>query len=140
MSLPKIDVWYVMESHDWAFNNEEIDEGAYFYIGEVDKNNKPNGYGFRYIKDLQTVSLNYRSNGLCYGKGLSLSDTCLSIGIFNDGNWNGPGVDTFVNGSKYEGLWKNGKKDGYGKFLYPDGRTYEGGWENELNNGYGISR
>ena len=49
--LPRADIMFVMESNDWTFNNQVIDDGDCLYIGEVNKNNEPNGYGFILHKD-----------------------------------------------------------------------------------------
>ena len=52
-----------MESTDRTFSNQVIDEGDDYYIGEVNEDNEPNGYGFRLSKDKSLLWENYWVNG-----------------------------------------------------------------------------
>lgn len=40
----------------------------------------------------------------------------------------GQGVETWPDGSKYEGEYKNGKKNGKGAYAWSDGSYYVGEW------------
>ena len=46
---------------------------------------------------------------------------------------NGPGTETYVGGSSYEGVFKDGKPHGQGTFTYPDGGKYVGRWKDDKN-------
>lgn len=48
---------------------------------------------------------------------------------------NNKGVETWSDGSKYEGDYKDGKKEGIGTYQWIDGSKYNGTWENNKING-----
>jgi len=48
------------------------------------------------------------------------------VGVFKDGERNGQGTYTYSDGDKYEGEWKDGKKHGDGTILFKDGSKMEG--------------
>ena len=55
----------------------------------------------------------------------------LEIG--NNDEKNGHGVETFPDGSKYDGNFVNGKNQGKGVFTWPDGSKYTGDFiQNDL--------
>lgn len=58
-------------------------------------------------------------------------------GNIKNGNPDGYGKLTYVNGNKYEGNWKNGEPHGKGTFYWPDGRKYSGFFKNGKPNGPG---
>ncbi|EGR28379.1 protein kinase domain protein [Ichthyophthirius multifiliis] len=47
-------------------------------------------------------------------------------------------IETYNNGSKYEGEVKNGLRDGKGKYYYNNGGYYEGQWKDGQMNGQGT--
>ena len=59
------------------------------------------------------------------------------------GEWNlatnqrsGRGIQTWIDGSRYEGYWKNDKANIKGKLIHADGDIYEGEWLNNSISGY----
>jgi len=45
----------------------------------------------------------------------------------------GKGVETWTDGSCYDGFYKDGKKHGNGKYSWTDGSCYDGDWyENKI--------
>mgnify|MGYP000957722660 FL=1 len=46
-------------------------------------------------------------------------------------------VETFPQGSRYEGYKMNGMRCGRGRFFYQDGGMYDGDWLNNKMSGYG---
>jgi hypothetical protein len=52
---------------------------------------------------------------------------------------NGYYIDTYEDGSKYEGEWKNGKQHGRGVYYRSNGTiAYEGDFKNGKMHGYGV--
>lgn len=63
------------------------------------------------------------------------------VGEKNDkGENHGHGVQTWDNGSIYDGEWVNGVSEGHGKLTYDNGDIYVGEWKNDLQHGRGISK
>jgi hypothetical protein len=50
-----------------------------------------------------------------------------------EGRW----VQTFADGSRYEGDWRDGKMHGQGTYTSPDGLSYSGGWLSGVMSGTG---
>jgi len=48
----------------------------------------------------------------------------------------GFGVETWSDGSKYEGEYVAGKKQGKGKYIWADGSQYDGDWVDNKISGY----
>ena len=138
MNLPGAEVMYTMESTDWVFSNHVIKEGDYYYIGEVNENKEPNGYGFKLRRDKKVIYENYWVSGRSQGKGMIVTDSFVSFGTFKDGEWKGLVIDEFYDGGKFKGLYENGKRYGLGKFLCSNGDTYKGNWKDDNWNGHGI--
>lgn len=90
-----------------------IDDGI--YEGEVNKRNKPHGYG-------KLV----RNDGEVYE------------GEWKYGKKDGKGTYTFANGERYEGAWRGGIMQGYGKYFWDDGSIYEGQFRNGVIDGKGT--
>ena len=51
---------------------------------------------------------------------------------------NGHGVETWVDGSRYEGEFRDDNRNGHGVFAWPDGGRYEGAWRDDKRNGHGV--
>jgi hypothetical protein len=62
----------------------------------------------------------------------------ITKGYLKDGMRQGPGIQVWPDGAKYEGEWKLNKANGKGKFWHADGDVYEGDWEDDKANGYGV--
>ena len=52
--------------------------------------------------------------------------------------YNGQGICTYADKSRYIGEFREGKKHGHGTFIYPDGRKYIGSFRNGRFNGQGT--
>ena len=52
--------------------------------------------------------------------------------------YHGQGKTCFENGDVYEDEYKNGKRNGYGKFFFNTGEIYLGKWKNDKKVGNGI--
>ena len=50
----------------------------------------------------------------------------------------GRGIQTWPDGSKYEGYWKNDMANGKGRLIHADGDVYEGEWVDDKAHGYGT--
>ena len=42
---------------------------------------------------------------------------------------NGPGTETYEDGSSYVGVFKDGERNGQGTYTFSDGDKYEGEWK-----------
>jgi len=51
---------------------------------------------------------------------------------------NGPGTETFEDGSSYVGVFKDGERNGQGTYNYSDGDKYEGEWKDGKYHGQGT--
>lgn len=47
----------------------------------------------------------------------------------------GEGIQTWADGSLYEGYWKNDKANGRGRLIHADGDVYEGEWKDDKAHG-----
>ena len=47
-------------------------------------------------------------------------------------------MQTYADGSKYDGNWVRGMKSGKGIYISCDGRTYDGDWQSDEQHGEGI--
>lgn len=61
------------------------------------------------------------------------------------GQWNkrtgereGVGLQTWPDGSKYEGFWHKGLTNGKGRMTHANGDIYEGMWVADRANGFGV--
>ncbi len=54
------------------------------------------------------------------------------------GHLQGRGVQTMVNGDRFEGIWRDDRKDGFGTYVSAQGWTYAGGFKNDLFEGVGV--
>ncbi len=50
----------------------------------------------------------------------------------------GYSIQTWPDGTRYEGGWADGKKHGQGIFTWPSGQRYEGEWKDDKKNGHGV--
>eukprot|EP00559_Dactyliosolen_fragilissimus_P002574 CAMPEP_0184865818 /NCGR_PEP_ID=MMETSP0580-20130426/19193_1 /TAXON_ID=1118495 /ORGANISM="Dactyliosolen fragilissimus" /LENGTH=327 /DNA_ID=CAMNT_0027365151 /DNA_START=57 /DNA_END=1037 /DNA_ORIENTATION=- len=55
-----------------------------------------------------------------------------------NGEANGSGTWTALNGDKYVGEWKEDKKCGQGTYLSPNGKKYVGEWKEDMKHGQGT--
>ena len=68
----------------------------------------------------------------------------LEEGIKYTGEWNpqgerhGYGVQSWADGSHYEGYWVNDKANGKGRLYHADGDIYQGDWKDDKAHGYGV--
>ena len=51
---------------------------------------------------------------------------------------NGPGTETYEDGSSYVGVFKDGERNGQGTYTFPDGKKYVGGWKDSKYHGQGT--
>ena len=51
---------------------------------------------------------------------------------------NGPGTETYVGGSSYEGVFKDGKPHGQGTYIWSNGQKYVGEFKDGKPHGQGI--
>lgn len=56
----------------------------------------------------------------------------------NSNQRHGRGIQTWIDGSRYEGYWKNDKANIKGKLYHADGDIYEGSWQEDKAHGYGT--
>ena len=85
------------------------------YLGGVNENGEPNGYG----------SALYR-NGDFY------------TGYWKNNQKHGEGLFEWENGDKYEGKFKNNKREGQGTYYWRNGDVYKGEWKNNKRHGFGV--
>lgn len=85
------------------------------YIGEVNKNEKPDGFGVAIY-----------ANGNQYE------------GQWKNGNKEGQGKFAYQDGELYEGNFVRGKRNGYGVYKWKNGESYSGYWQDDLRHGKGI--
>lgn len=52
----------------------------------------------------------------------------------------GQGLQTWLDGSMYEGWWKSNKANGRGRLIHADGDVYAGDWLNDKAHGIGLYR
>ena len=60
------------------------------------------------------------------------------VGVFKDGERNGQGTYNYSDGDKYEGEWKDGKYHGQGTYTFKDGSKYVGEWKDDKYHGQGT--
>ena len=48
------------------------------------------------------------------------------------------GIESWIDGTNYEGQYKDGKKNGKGRFVWSDQSIYEGKLKDNMLEGYGI--
>ena len=78
-----------MENTDWNFLDEIIDWEDQYYYGEVDENNKPNGFGFALNRDTNTLTECYWEANFEIGLTRIIRDTAVSIGNVKNSKWIG---------------------------------------------------
>lgn len=108
------------------------------YLGELDEDDRRNGYG----------KCTYY-NGDIY-EGLWRDDKPHGRGVyywrlggryegdFADGKMDGRGKRSFASGAVYEGDFEAGRKHGHGSIRFKNGDTYEGGWDYDDMSGEGV--
>ena len=74
-----------------------------------------------------------------HGKGLqSWNDGSMYEGYWKNDKANGRGRLIHANGDVYEGEWLNDKAHGKGIYIHADGAMYEGYWEQDKQHGKGV--
>ena len=117
--IPTLAILISVMSNSYGQDNiikcdNEIDSETYKYIGCLDVENRPQGYGIVIYND----GAKYEGN-------------------WSKGKQNGFGKYTYSEGGYYEGNWVNNKQDGFGKYVDADGDIYEGYFKNNMKNGEG---
>ena len=69
---------------------------------------------------------------------LILSFLLLSSFLTSCEKKNGPGTETYEDGSSYVGVFKDGERNGQGTYTFPDGKKYVGGWKDSKYHGQGT--
>lgn len=79
-------------------------------------------------------------------KRIRRANMTLENGAEYEGEWSesgqkdGRGVQTWVDGSLYEGYWKADKANGRGRLIHADGDVYDGEWKDDKAHGFGEYR
>lgn len=69
---------------------------------------------------------------------VTLDNGAEYIGEWDDqGRKDGQGMQTWVDGSLYEGYWTNDKANGRGRLIHADGDVYDGQWKDDKAHGIG---
>ena len=115
----------------------EYDNG--YYVGDVNYNDDPHGYG-KYVWNDGTYYEGEWRDGDMHGHGKrTFDDGAYYIGDFVHDECHGRGKYVYDDGTYYEGEWRDGEKHGNGKYT-GDGWSYEGEFRNGDFNGYGTKR
>ncbi|CAG9322195.1 unnamed protein product [Blepharisma stoltei] len=131
------------------------------YVGEWNDRGQPQGKGTMYYTDGGICEGNWKA-GKLHGKGRRISpagdlytgdwvegkmqgkgrmEYAIGKNVY-EGDWvndkqEGFGVESWPDGSKFEGSYRDGFKNGQGKFVWVDGSHYEGGFVNNEIEGVG---
>lgn len=133
------------------------DNNSLFYLAGWNKKIKSNDYFAAVLYDNGRITIGEMVNGRYNGKFMefdndgSCNDLTMVNGYMNgrcilrhpdgqiyfDGNYSdgekeGYGVETYLDGIAYKGMWKNGKKNGEGIVIYPDNRSFSGEFNNDI--------
>lgn len=86
------------------------------YDGELDNNNKKNGFGVLYAKNGDTYRGQFKDD-LFEGKGFIHYNDSENDGDKYDGEWqkgakSGKGIYVFANGDMYDGFFQDNKYEG----------------------------
>lgn len=105
---------------------KKIITDKYEYVGQVDDNGKPHGYGRKKFKDGRNYVGEFL-NGNIQGKGtIQYANEDVYTGDFVDNKKHGEGIYEWkTRGSVYTGTWKDGKRS-YGTLKYRNGVVFEG--------------
>ena len=78
-------------------------------------------------------------NGKLYRRFRDYDNKLVYEGSFDDcSRFHWHGIETFSNGSTYDGNYKKGKRHGHGILTYSNGSTYDGNYEKGKRHGHGI--
>jgi len=78
------------------------------------------------------------AQGLHYTEELKFENGAVYKGyIRTDDERQGPGIQVWPDGARYEGEWRDNKANGKGKFWHADGDIYDGEWFDDKANGQG---
>ena len=116
------------------FINEKV---GYSYEGEID-GNLAKGFGKYNNTKIGITYLGEWIDNRKYGIALeTYSDGSYYEGQYKLGLKNGIGIYQWNDGSKYKGEWTDNKLEGYGIYYFKDGSIYTGEWKNSQMNGFG---
>jgi len=136
---------------------------TYRYLGQINEENKPNGYGTAYFPDGRIFCGSFRNrysrdgflfytnplNGIKsaqqYDEGKSTGyvemewpNGNIYKGNYQNGQFTGYGEFYGADGTIYRGEWLNGKYEGTGEYIWPDGSWYKGDWKDGMRCGTGT--
>jgi hypothetical protein len=108
------------------------------YKGDLNRYDKPHGYGILNYKDEVIYEGNFVNNRF-EGKGKMkwIKDNQEYTGTFKNNLKHGNGTMYYSNGTVYDGEWKNDNIYGKGIMKYEDETQYEGIWKDKFT-GKGI--
>ena len=112
---------------------------TYKYLGQVNADNKPHGFGTAYFPDGRIFCGSFHDR---YSMDGFLLYENPQTGIkfaqqYDDGKSTGYVEMEWPNGNIYKGSYKNGQLTGYGEFYGADGTIYRGEWLNGSYEGTG---
>ncbi len=112
---------------------------VYDYQGQINAENKPNGYGTAYFPDGRIFCGSFMNK---YSKDGFLFYTSPESGIktaqwYDEGKSTGYVEMEWPDGNVYKGAYKDGQFTGYGELYMADGSSYRGDWINGIFNGKG---
>ena len=55
-------------------------------------------------------------------------DGAVHVGLYDEDEFNGPGLMSLPNGSVFRGTWSKGVKEGFGSLSFGNGRVLQGEW------------
>jgi hypothetical protein len=113
-----------------------IDPDNFIYHGEFSQDLQ-NGKGIL-IDILGRIYIGDRHNNQANGIGKFIDKDFIYDGKWKDDTREGMGVETYPDGSKFQGNFLGGVKSGYGVFDWADGSFYAGDFENGEIHGKGV--
>lgn len=107
------------------------------YVGKVDYNGKPHGFGSLYFTNGDTYYGDF-VHGIREGTGsLYSKDDTVYQGEFKNNQKNGHGTCKWSNGDSYVGNYVNDCREGYGEYTFANGSKYIGEYKQSKRHGKG---
>ena len=120
------------------FNDHSVYLRENLYRGELNEENKREGYGKVTFFGGDTYE-GYWENDRLNGEGLYIWKIGGKyLGTFSKGSISGIGKRIYPSGNWYCGEFVNGKKCGKGEMMFKNGDKYEGTWEDDFMHGQGM--